>query len=67
MKFQYDEEKRNRIIAAITVVAVLLVLILLIVIVYQIIHMVALSSVQKELLDEYIRLTVPSTGGGAGN
>lgn len=67
MKNRYDEEKRNRIVAAVTVVAVLLILILVVVLIYQIIHMAALSSTQKELLDEYLRLTSPATGGGTGN
>jgi hypothetical protein len=68
MKFNFDDEKRNRIIAAFTVAAVLLVAILFVVLIYQIIEMITLSSIEKQLLDEYNNLVsglVNSTPSGS--
>jgi predicted PurR-regulated permease PerM len=50
-----NEEKRNRIIAAVTVNAVLLIVIILAVIIYQIVEISILSARRKELLQEYAK------------
>jgi Tfp pilus assembly protein PilN len=52
-----NEQKRNRIIAAITVNAVLLIVIIVAVIIYQIVEISILSSRKKALLEEYTRLS----------
>jgi predicted PurR-regulated permease PerM len=48
-----NEEKRNRIIAAITINAVLLIVIIFAVIIYQIVEISVLSAKRKALLEEY--------------
>jgi predicted PurR-regulated permease PerM len=50
-----SEEKRNRIIGAITVNAVLLIVIIFAVIIYQIVEISILSAKRKELLNEYAK------------
>jgi predicted PurR-regulated permease PerM len=50
-----SEQKRNRIIGAITVNAVLLIVIIFAVIIYQIVEISILSAKRKELLNEYAK------------
>lgn len=51
-----NEEKRNRIIGAVTVNAVLLIVIIIAVVVYQIVMISVLSSQKKDLLEDVARL-----------
>ena len=51
-----NEEKRNRLIAAIVVNAVILVFIIVSVIIYQIVQICVLSARKKELMEQYSAL-----------
>ncbi len=53
-----NEEKRNRLIAAIVVNAVILVFIIVSVIIYQIVQICVLSARKKELMEQYNALAV---------
>ncbi len=53
-----NEEKRNRIMAAIAVNAVILVFIIVAVIIYQIVQICVLSARKKELMEQYNDLAV---------
>lgn len=53
-----NEEKRNRIMAAIAVNAVILIFIIVSVIIYQIVQICVLSARKKELMEQYNALAV---------